>query len=354
METIEWKDIYINGKDTGYDINIEGIIKGPDGVTKDPQLHVGDKVFKIDPMYTAAKMFVENPGEHQSVRNWGKLEWYTNMELLQKALDTEFQFWHERKPITGNLETRVYKACELMENPEIRLVFVAAITNIPKRDLYLLRMGEKWNDIARNYIFPINNYGHTDPKYSVEQIHAVCELLTRKQTFRHIFIERQTGVNPYTIDQIRFRRSYQLVSMFYEFCSEEVNRSKVQDLGIFSVHQIRQACALLSNPSYSIKTISDFCNVGLPILYKIKDRKIFTDISDGFDVEVYRGSKEELPWTKAVLKMISDGVPTSDIVIRVQADYGIADKRRVQLSVGDIKHRYFSANCSTTSPTRWM
>lgn len=353
MEPIQWKDIYINGQDTGYDINIEGIVKGPEGVTKDPQLHVGKKVYKIDPLRTAAKMFLENPAEHQSARNWGRLEWYTDREVLQKALEIELEFWHSRTVMKDPEIDRVRRACELMENPEIRLVFVAGITGISKRDLYLLRMGDKWNDIAKDYIFPINNYSHADPKYTVSQIHEVCEMLTRRQTFRHIFIERQTGVNPYTIDQIRFRKSYQAVSMFYEFCSEEVDHNKYHDLGMFTAHQIRQACYMLENPSYSIKLISEFCNMNKSILYKIKEKKIFTEISKDFDVNVNRMAGEELPYTERVIYMIQQGVPNPEIVSRIQLEYNIADRRKVQLSVGDIKHRYFSVNCSTTRTRRW-
>lgn len=350
LDSIYWRPVFINGIDTGYKISNMGILRNKNEIIEEPYIHIGKKVFKVDKLYLQALAFMDNKYEEESVRDWGRVEWWTNKELIKQAIDIEKEFWDNRKPMGGTEEERVRYACELLQNPEFRLVFIPNITGISKQDMYDLWMGNKWNEISREYIFPVRNYSYGDPRYTNGQIHEVCKMLSQEKSFRHILIQRMTGVNPYTIDLVRFRKSYQYISMFYEFCHREIDHNHGHDLGIYTNQQIRHACFMLEDPSYTYKYISEFCNINMDVLYKIRDKKVLTNLSKDFDTQTARLTDNKIPTTPRIIELLHQGIPNKEIVSRIQIEFKIPDKRKVQLMVGDVKHRYFNVFSSTTIP----
>ena len=334
------KKIYINAIDTGYSIYENGMIRYNDHCIDEPYIKMGDKTFKVDPNYLVALFYLDNPREHQSVRNWGMVEWCTNKELIKQAIDIEKQFNDDKTEMLGTDRERVIKACELMENPEIRLPYVSWITGIPQSELREIRLGNKWNDVSRNYIFPINNYAGNS-KYTDKQISEVCSMLSSDRLFRPSLIQQMTNVDLRTIHSILLRKSYQHISMYYEFNYHIENSPE-----IYTVQQIRHTCFMLEDPSYEYNDISEFCNISLDTIYKIRDRKLFYNISSEFDTVTNR--IENNPLTFRIIQMLQDGIPKWEIISRIQLEYNIADRSDVQTIINDIKERYLNVNGSTT------
>lgn len=342
-----WKPIYINGEDTGHSIAGRDLIKNKQGLIDADVIKFNNKEFKIDRDVLYATVFVDNPNSYSSVRNWGLYEWYLDKTLIANAIDIEKEFWFKRKPMKGSEEARVKRACELMENPEMRLVFVSAITGVSKKDLYAIRMGTKWNDIAKNYVFPVSNYKTKGP-YKNDQIHQVCEMLTAERTFRYILVERMTGVKASVVNDIRFRKSYQNISMFYEFCYKEVDHAHGHMYGMYTPNQIRHCCFLLEDPSYSYKFISEFCNMNLDTIYKIRDGRLFTEMSKDFDVRTQRLSDRSMPYLYRTIQLLNDGKPIPEIVRRIQMEYNIPNKQKATDEVNKIRREYLNVTGSTT------
>lgn len=335
------KQIYINGIDTGYSIYENGMIRYRDHCIDDPYIKMGDKVFKMDPNYLVALFYLDNPREHQSVRNWGMVEWYTDKNLIKQAIDIEKKYYDDKIEMIGTDRERVIKACELMSNPEIRLPYVSSITGIPSNELRAIRLGNKWNDIGRNYIFPINN-DTNDSRYTDKQIFDVCDMLSNIKTFKVSLIQRMTNVNINTIHSILLRKSYQNISMYYEF-----NHTIDHNPDVYTVQQIHHACFMLEHPSYTYNDISQFCNMSLDVLYKIRDRKLFYNISSEFDTESER-IYDDNPWTFRIIQLLQDGVPKWEIISRIQLEYNIANRNEVQAMINEIKEKYLNVSGSTT------
>ena len=347
MDNIVWRPIYINGEDTKHFISGPKFIKNEQGLIDGDIIKFNNKQFKINRDIVFANAFVDNKYGYNAVRNWGRIEWYLDKNMIKEAIDIEKEFWFKRKPMKGDELTRVKRACDLMQNPEIRLVFVSAITGISKKDLYAIRMGTKWNDIAKDYVFPINNFRSLS-QYTDEQIHQVCEMLTGERTFRYMLIERMTGVKSNMIQRIRFRQEFRNISMFYEFCYKEVDHAHGHVYGLYTPEQIRQCCFLLEDPSYSYKFISEFCNMNLDIIYKIRDKRIFAEISKDFDVNTARLSNRSIPYLYRTIQLLNDGKTIPEIVSRIQMEYNLPDRQKATNEVNKIKREYLNVTGSTT------
>lgn len=341
LDGLKWYDIYINGCKSDYKISNNGSIIR-DGKRHESNIfEINGKKFKYSHEYLYARLFIDNNNGDTSLRNLGRLEWWTNKTLVGKAIDIELKYWNDRSQMLAPEEQRVSYACELMSNPEIRLPFVSSITGISKKDLYEIRMGNKWNDIACNYEMPMIDRDVYDIKYQDSQIHEVCSMLTSEQTFRQMLIQRMTGVSPYTIDLVRSRKAYNHISVFYEFCYE-VDHSHGTDNGIYTNQQVRQACYMLENPDYSYKFISEFCNINPNILYKIRDRKIFTNISKDFEIQLARNSIQLSPVNVRIVDLISNGYLTNEIISRIQLEFNIPGRKKVLNMINDMKNHYFN------------
>lgn len=347
LNSIYWKSVSINGIDTKYKISNTSILRLGDKIIEEPYIYIDNKAFKVDKAYLAAIAFLNNPYGYQSIRKDGKIEWYLNKDLIKEAIDTELVYYYTKKHMDSSEENRVRKACELMSNPEFRLTYVSDITNISREELYDIRMGNKWNDISREYIFPIRNHLVSDSSYTLSQIHEVCKMLSSIKSFKQALIQRITGVKPYTIDLIRYRKAYQMIGMFYEFCP--IDHTHTHDLNLYTSQQIRHACFMLENPKYSYKMISEFCNINIDVLYKIRDRKLFTDISKDFNTQDNR-IFNNIPYVSRIIELIQSGKPTPEIISMIQIEYNISNKKDIINSLNEIKRKYFDVNSSTTIP----
>ena len=166
-------------------------------------------------------------------------------------------------------------------------------------------------------------------------------MLSSDRLFRPSLIQQMTNVDLRTIHSILLRKSYQHISMYYEFNYHIENSPE-----IYTVQQIRHTCFMLEDPSYEYNDISEFCNISLDTIYKIRDRKLFYNISSEFDTVTNR--IENNPLTFRIIQMLQDGIPKWEIISRIQLEYNIADRSDVQTIINDIKERYLNVNGSTT------
>ena len=305
-----------------------------------------NKIYKIDKDTLQAYLFVDNPNEYESVRNYGLLEWYLDKDAIGKAIDIEKEYYFDPKPMEGPIEDRVRRACELMQNPMMRMPFISKITNLQPLKLYYIWMRDKWNEISSEYVFPIRNHSNL-MRYKMDQIHEVCSLLSTDKSLRYKLIEHLTGVNTYTIQSVRFRKSYEMISMFYEFNPEEISNTRV-DQSICSRQQVLQACYMLEDPSYTFKFIAEFCKMTLAMLYKIRDHKSWTNISKDFNMEVPRYRDQVRPYLYRVVQLLKQEYPVSDIIGKIQLEYKIPTRKQAYDIITQINKEYFNVTGSTT------
>lgn len=336
MKILPYRHIYINGIQTDYLIYINGMIRLGDKCIDSNILYIGDKQFKVDPLYLVANAFLANPNCHNSVQNNGRLEWYTNKGLIEAAISEEMEFSSSCKTFASEEDTIRY-ACNLMQNPEVRLPYVSNLTGLSGRTLRNIRTGDEYNDIAKDYIFPICNSLTINRSYSESQIHDVCKMLSQ-EICKIELIERMTNVTKNSIMLIRARELYPEISMYYEF--PYVKNS-------YTVQQLRHVCFMLESRKYQYKEISEFCKVDMDTIFGIRDKHLYVNISNDFDLS--HCIDDAYPYTERVLTYIHNGMSSREIVSRIQLEYNVPDRKEVQLNVADIKRRYLNnAKGSTT------
>ena len=255
---------------------------------------------------------------------------------MESAISTEWGFFINHSQISGSEEDKVRYACKLMENPEIRLPYVSSITGLSGNKLRNIRLGDEYNEISRDYIFPICNSLTINRSYSELQIHDVCKMLSQ-EVCKIELIERMTNVTKNTIAAIRERTLYPEISMYYEFPFVKAS---------YTMQQIRHVCSMLES-GYQYKDISNFCRVDMDTIFGIRDKHLYTSISIDFDLS--HCIDGTCPYASKVLSYIHDGKSIREIISRIQLEYNIPDRKEVQMNVSDIRRRYLNnAKGSTT------
>jgi hypothetical protein len=167
-----WKDIYINGEKTKYQVSNCGNIKN----TKSGRIlkhnidiygycylsisHKGNK-YQRTVHSLVAQAFIPNPeskpqvnhkdGNKENNYDWN-LEWATHLENMKHALETGLR----NNTIGSNHSNSVYsdkqihKICKLLENGS-STTEVSNVVKIPRKYLDKIRRGELWKHISKKY-----------------------------------------------------------------------------------------------------------------------------------------------------------------------------------------------------------
>lgn len=326
-----WKSIYINGIDTGYKVSDNGLIMNPLGnLNPNYDIEFNNSTFKMDKDMLIAYFFIENNNEYENIQNDGSIHWFLDKQLLHDSIEIEKEYFE------NNIKNEsIDKACELMQNPMMRLNYVSYISGIHQKDLYYTWIGKKNNEISKKYVFPIRNY-RNNTQYNDNQIHEVCSMLSSKNIHPNL-INRMTGVDLYTIKNIHTRRSCELISMFYEFFP-------TNKFDVYTRQQILQACIMLEDGIYDYGYISKFCNMDIKTLISIRDGKKYRYISKDFNLTPCTS----IAYSNEIIQMLNKGFSTNEIIGIIQVKYGVPNRMTVLSQINEVKNKYFNVTGSTT------
>ena len=74
-------------------------------------------------------------------------------------------------------------------------------------------------------------------------------------------------------------------------------------------------------------------------------------ISKDYDIPISRiQGKRRNEITPSIVYLLEQGYSNKEITDKIVNDFGLPDRRKVQLSVSDVKSRYFKVTPSTTIP----
>ena len=123
-------------------------------------------------------------------------------------------------------------------------------------------------------------YGENNPvtKYTDEQIHHVCKLLSDNKLCMKD-IEKETGVAYYVIQLIRYKKCYrEIITSQYDFSNYNVfNDYKYTD------EQIHHVCKLLEMKKFTDNEISNLTSVSYSMVKSIRLKKRRIEISKDYN-----------------------------------------------------------------------
>ena len=329
---MEWRDIYINGIDSGYDIHYKGMIRYNGEIIDTDVLEVDGRYHKIEKYMLLAYVFDDNMKQKESILK--NRTHYTDKQVVYDAILIEESF--NGKQMEGTEEERVHKACQLLTNPEIRPIFIHRITGLSRKDLQLIYERKKWNDISRDYIFPLRHYSRSKEMFSDSQIHEACTYIERKIPFKTI--RNICGLSIDMIYKIYNREVYQMISMWYEF-PYIPNISKYKRGQYLSTYQVRQACALMESSTHTYEEISDFCKIDCQTLYDIRDRKILTFISEDWGNLYIKYSDD--PMVTEIVDLMSKDWSKNEIISKIQLDFDEPSRNKIECEYRKVRRIYF-------------
>ena len=371
-----WKDVYLDGCLTNYEISNLGSLRNKrtmklrkwqcqDGYFKST-IHFNNHYFKVSAHRLVAIAFIPNPENKPEVnhingdksKNYvSNLEWVTSKENTKHAIELGLKWYYglrgESNPRSIYTENQVNQACKLMENPMNRPITISKITGISRIDLYKIHKGDLWNHISQHYEFPIVDFVHGENncnnKYSESQIHRVCELLESSEdiiSFEMIYnsISNITGVDRSSIESIRLGKEWRHISQYYEFPTKKIDyRDHHISNYVYNENQIHQVCGMLENPFYSLKFIASFTGVNMHTVHRISKGRQWRYISKDYDIKPRSNEKSEI-----IIDLHNKGLSRVAITDRIMEKFDLPDRRKANLSVSDIINRYEFNRTSTT------
>lgn len=370
--SIEWRPVYLNGKETTYLISNDGMLinnktnrlrkwhKTNDGYMK-CTIQFNNHYFKVSAHRLVALAFIPNPENKPEVNHKdgnkennciSNLEWVTSSENTKHAIELGLKWFYGMKgeinPNNVYTENQIRRACKMMENPVNRPIIISKITGISRITLYNIRTGSSWNHIACEYEFPIVQYmlgeENCNSIFSEEQIHEVCKYLElSKMTYSEI--SKITGVSVDTIQKVRSGKVWRYISSYYEFPNKIFNHGMFHHNSVYNDSQIHQVCKLLEDPYTTFGFISEFTKVNSSTIELIYKGKQWTHISKDYIFPPNRRNKK----SDRIIELYKFGKNNVEITDIIMSEFGLLDRRKTNLSIGDVINRF--KNKSSASST---
>lgn len=230
---IQWKDIYINGKLTNYQISNSGLVMNKNtkklvchGMNEKGYLQIkipiDGKTYTRKIHQLVALAFIPNPenkpevnhkdGNKENCHDWN-LEWTTRNENVQHAYDTGLIIAKKGSdsPSAKYTDKQVHEICKLLEQGKGN-VEVSEITGINESVIINIKGGRQWTDISSQYKIPDTKKYNT---YTEEIIRNVCKSLEEK--IKGAEIAKTYNVTESLVKDIKAHRSWKHVSKDYNF-----------------------------------------------------------------------------------------------------------------------------------------
>lgn len=365
--------VVVNGATTNYEVKTNGQVFNR--VTGNELTHqinsegyhairlcIDGKPFTTFAHRLVAIAFIPNPENKPEVNhidgnkdnnNLSNLEWVTSKENTAHAIAMGLKWYFggkgEENGRSVYTEKQIREACKMMENPMNRPIMVSRVSGVDRFTLGKIKNGEIWTHVSKDYVFPATNFtdgeNNCNNKYTEEQIHQVCKLLEESPKNNPKYISDVTGVSTDTIQNIKSGKVWRQISSMYEFPASKfvIGSDKVQS--VYSDQQIHQVCYLLQDPKYRYTFIEDFTGVNMNTVYRIARGQQWTHISKDYNIDFNAersSAKDQNRETPRILELLKDGKSNAEVTNMIMAEFGMQDRRKVQLKVSDVKSRYIT------------
>lgn len=233
---------------------------------------------------------------------YGELEWCTPQENVQHAIRTGLMNNsgenNERSVLTLQ---EAHIICQGLSRGDPFDIIAKSVSNTSVKDIIreirAIKDREIWTSVSSMYIFP--EYPNRRNKFTDKEVHLICQMLESGAGYRDVLIALGYNIDQMStielqnmcdiIGDIRLGGRYKNISAQYDVSYTNVMRTDQ----IFDFDQIRYICECFqNNMGYSdILTSLGITkeSVGLKqydaykhTLYRIRGRKQFTNISDGY------------------------------------------------------------------------
>jgi|GEM_PF-670828 len=145
--------------------------------------------------------------------NWvGNLEWVTIQENMQHAVDTGLlDIKGIKHPENVYTEEQIRLVCEMLENTNSNPALISELTGVSSIIIYHIRKGETWTHISSEYNIPSINFRN---EYSEDKIHNICKMLENPNV-KIMEISEIMNVPKTLIYDINTKRSWKHISCLY-------------------------------------------------------------------------------------------------------------------------------------------
>jgi len=242
----EWRSVIHKGITTGYLVSNTGEIIGKRGeiikqeVSNTGRMRVNGylngKSFHISVHRAVAEAFIPNPENKPEVNhlngnpkfNWvGNLEWCTADENKEHARKFGLMsFKGINHPENVYTEEQIRQACEMCQDPNIRLIDIERETGINRSILYSIRTGRSWSHIAKDYnIIP----PAIQEEFPIEKLEEAAKLLTDKD-LSYDKISKMTDIPIRTLSKIVYMSpKYKKLSLKYDVFNKRRPKLRIKN-----------------------------------------------------------------------------------------------------------------------------
>ena len=289
-----WKQIIIDGKDTGYQVSNTGMIIDDNGIPVHYYQQNDDWYFSVYikrmdsyPVHRlVAQAFIPNPENKPQVNhingikscNWiGNLEWATAKENSDHAWKHNLtNNYGENQGHSIYSNDQIHQVCKLLEENKLSYSEIAKITNVKYSAISEIRNKRKWKFISDEYKIPPPE----EKLYSDEDVKKACKLLENPD-IPYSEISEKTGLSVNALKDIMKKTSYSRISDNFNI-RKRSKQAISQGHSSYNIDQIKQVCQYLEKKDLSIKKISELTNVGLSVVYDIFNHRKWTSVSSNY------------------------------------------------------------------------
>lgn len=191
-----------------------------DGKTHDVKLLVHRLVAMAFIATIPNKLEVNHKNGDKNNNQVNNLEWVDHSENMIHAYENDLNHKGENNSQSVYSNEQIHHVCKMLEENKNTKTEISIKTGVAIFTIDSILRNKKWKHISS--LYDISRYNvkakntGSIPKFTNEQIHDVCKLLEdKKYTTREI--NKLTGVNYYTICDIRKHKSWKSISKQYNF-----------------------------------------------------------------------------------------------------------------------------------------
>lgn len=289
-----WRQVIIDGKDTGYQVSNTGIVVDEHGAPVQYYQQYEDWYFRVYIKRVGAysvhrlvgNAFIPNPENKPQINhingnkdcNWvGNLEWVTAKENSKHAWEHELvNNYGENQGHSIYTNEQIHQVCKLLEDNKLSYSEIAKITNVKYEAISEIRNKRKWKFISDKYNIP----PPPEKMYSDESVKRACKLLENPD-IPYSKISKETGLSVNALKDIMKKTSYARISSAFDI-KKRSKQAISRGHSHYNVDQIRQVCQYLESTNKPIKEISELTNVGLSVVYDIFNHRKWTSVSSNY------------------------------------------------------------------------
>lgn len=247
-----WKDIFLFGEKTRYQISSHGRIMNTitgrilkPGLTRGNYQNIRLQCIKNGKPYRytsmihrlVAQAFIPNSNPENKIEinhldgnksnnRAENLEWVTHEENMSHAVKNGLIAYGENASKAVHNEQEIDRICKLLSETKMYPHEISKILSIPTSIIRGIRSGKNWKHIAEKYNIPKMNFrdGENCIRATIKESDAkkICEMLISGE-YSVAEISEKLGINRRIIESIRNRETWRNVSKEYNISKEDLS-----------------------------------------------------------------------------------------------------------------------------------